>query len=796
MRVLAEDRGVFGGRSIRRSVLTGAKAFVCALLLCGLVVPAAAKTKSFNPSSAKISSLPAGAQSAISSALGRDQEAYHAVAVRKGYRMKNPRSGLQATFTRQGVRVESGKASWGMELTAFGTSGKLQPVVAAKPEANHNRVEYRRGALTEWYVNGTAGLEQGFTIAKASVGGANETLELALRLTGNMTASVDAAKTGLILKGRQAELRYTGLAARDASGRKLRSWLEVRKGQLLVQVAAAGAAYPLVVDPYIQAAKLTASDGKAGENLGQSVSLSADGSTLVAYEFDYASLTGAAYVFTKSASGWTQAAKLTPSESSGQLIVFFQAEQVGVSGDGSTVVVGSWDANSGQGAVYVFARPSGGWASEGETATLTAPGSQGLGFSVSISSDGSTVAAGALNGTGEEFVGVVYVFARPGDSWASENEDALLLASDGESSGQALGWSVSVSGNGSTVVAGASASTIINSSVTGAAYVFDEPSGGWTGGDSAPQYEDAKLVASDGQADDDLGFSVAVSRDGSTVAAGAPQFDPSGVGAAYVFVKPSGGWAGGAASPQTEIAKLVASDVTEADPGLFGFSVGVNGYGSAVAAGAPLANSEKGAVYIFSKPSGGWAGGASSPQNETAKLSATDGVGGDVLGASAGLSADGLTVAAGAPEATVGPNTFQGAAYVFTGSVPFMSFDASKLRITVGPPSAFALNSNFILGGASNGIDPLTESVTLQMGSLSLTIPAGSFHQNKKGFYVFSGTVDGVSLNVQIQDVGANNWVFKANGSSPNALSITNPVTVTLSIGNDSGTVTETVPIN
>jgi hypothetical protein len=147
--------------------------------------------------SARRSSQKLPARSAILVALGLDQDAYHAVAVRKGYQMKNPRSGLQATFTRQGVRVESGKASLGMALAAFGTSGKLQPVAAARPQAIENWVEYRRRALTEWYVNGPEGLEQGFTIAKSSAGSANGTPELALRLTGNLTASVDAARRAL-----------------------------------------------------------------------------------------------------------------------------------------------------------------------------------------------------------------------------------------------------------------------------------------------------------------------------------------------------------------------------------------------------------------------------------------------------------------------------------------------------------------------------------------------------------------------------------------------------------------------
>lgn len=225
----------------------------------------------------------------------------------------------------------------------------------------------------------------------------------------------------------------------------------------------------------------------------------------------------------------------------------------------------------------------------------------------------------------------------------------------------------------------------------------------------------------------------------------------------------------------------------------------VNSDGSVVAAGTPYAtvgsNTYQGAAYVFTKPlsSGGWAD-AVNTQLEKAKLVASDAHNYDDLGYSVAVSGDGSTVVAGAQYAFI-DNNF-GAVYVFTSNVPFASFDASKLEITLGPTSSFQMNGSFVLGGASNGIFPLTEAVTLQIGNLSLTIPAGSFQLQKNGNYAFSGVVDGVTLNVEIKDLGANEYSFKVEGSSPNALSITNPVTVTLTIGDDTGTVTETVPIN
>jgi hypothetical protein len=110
-------------------------------------------------------------------------------------------------------------------------------------------VEYRRGALVEWYVNGPSGLEQGLTLAKAPARAGSGTLTLALTLSDGLTAAVDAGNTGLVRGGSdgQPALHYTGLTAYDATGRTLRSWLEVRGQRLLVHVDAARAPVTLSI---------------------------------------------------------------------------------------------------------------------------------------------------------------------------------------------------------------------------------------------------------------------------------------------------------------------------------------------------------------------------------------------------------------------------------------------------------------------------------------------------------------------------------------------------------------------
>ena len=180
---------------------------------------------------ASTAALPPAAQSAISAAIGRDQTDYHAQPTGNGgFRMLNSGGRLAAEFARSGIVVRAGTpggASWGLAFEEYGR-GKLMGLVSpVAPQANANRVEYRRGELTEWYVNSPLGLEQGFTLAKppARAGRfANQPLTIALALAGDLTASLDSTGAGLTLKqdDGEAALLYTGLAAQDAAGRKLR----------------------------------------------------------------------------------------------------------------------------------------------------------------------------------------------------------------------------------------------------------------------------------------------------------------------------------------------------------------------------------------------------------------------------------------------------------------------------------------------------------------------------------------------------------------------------------------------
>ena len=100
----------------------------------------------------------------------------------------------------------------------------------------------------------------------------------------------------------------------------------------------------------------------------------------------------------------------------------------------------------------------------------------------------------------------------------------------------------------------------------------------------------------------------------------------------------------------------------------------------------------------------------------------------------------------------------------------------------------FDIEGSFILGAESNGIDPLTEKVNLQVGTLSITIPAGSFDVDD-GAFEFDGVINGVELEATIERSGPGFFEFEVSGDGANLTGTANPVTVSLAIGNDIGVV-------
>jgi hypothetical protein len=245
---------------------------------------------------------------------------------------------------------------------------------------------------------------------------------------------------------------------------------------------------------------------------------------------------------------------------------------------------------------------------------LASDGQANAGFGAYVSANGNIVAVADGYTPGS-----VYLYSRL--SKGTVTEIAKLNASDGTPLFQGL----AVGENGSLVVAGAISETVNHHPNQGAVYVFVEPEGGWTGNIT----ETAKLTASDGAANDQLGISVSTTN--GVIVAGAYLAGDEGQGEAYIYVKPTGGWASG-----IETARLAASNGLTGD----GFGSSVSMYGPRVVVGAFGVNNFQGMAYVFQEPLGGW-----KTVTETAQLSHSGD--GEFFGAAVAVS--GKTVLIGAP---------------------------------------------------------------------------------------------------------------------------------------------------
>jgi hypothetical protein len=434
---------------------------------------------------------------------------------------------------------------------------------------------------------------------------------------------------------------------------------------LILVVQAIASAVFLDPLPYIQKAKLTASDGAEGDSFGWSVSISGDTVVVGArYDDDHGTSSGAAYIFDRNQGGtsnWGLVKKLTASD--GATEDYF-GDPVAV--DGDLLVVGAaYDDDKGEnsGSAYLFARNQGGNGSWGLVKKLTASdGAPGDAFGIWVALDGDTVVVGAYrdddHGTDS---GAAYVFDRDeggADQWG---QVAKLTAADGAT----LDWfGVRVSISGDTVVVGAPTDDDLGSE-SGSAYVFGRNHGG------ADQWGQVrKLTASDGALEDRFGYAVAISGDDLVV--GAYQDDDQGTdsGAAYLFDRNAGG-----ADSWGQVEKLLASDGAAGD--YFGNAVAIAG--DVVVVGANLDDdhgTDSGAAYVFGRNQGG-----ASDWGQVAKITAADGAAGDYLGVPASASGDDIALGARLDDDC---GTDSGSAYVFVRNLPPVADAGAPQTVHVG----------------------------------------------------------------------------------------------------------------
>jgi len=405
-------------------------------------------------------------------------------------------------------------------------------------------------------------------------------------------------------------LRYGGLKAWDARGRTLESTLEVRRNEIRMVVFDKGAEYPVTIDPWVQSTKLTAFDGAAGDYAGYSVA--ANDNTAVVGAYGRNRLAGAAYVHVRSGAGWAEQALLTPLDSAAGT---YFGISVAVSGD--TVLAGASGSNEFQGAAYVFVRHGTTWTQQ---AKLTASdGAKGDTFGWSVALDGDTAIVGAFAKTNS--AGAAYVFKRSGNGWIQQ---AKLMPADGApldyfgwsvalrrntaivgaygqnlNTGAAYAYSrtgeawtlqdklVAMNGNPDDYF-GYSVAVEDKIGVVGAfgtrgfagsVYPFQRSGTSWT-----PQ---TPLVAGDGIPGDYFGYSVAIR--GTTILAGAWGKDGAR-GSAYLFAASAGTW--------SQVATLSATDGAVGD--FYGWSVAVAGDTALI--GAYGNSGFVGAAYVVENP--------------------------------------------------------------------------------------------------------------------------------------------------------------------------------------------------
>jgi YVTN family beta-propeller protein len=128
---------------------------------------------------------------------------------------------------------------------------------------------------------------------------------------------------------------------------------------------------------------------------------------------------------------------------------------------------------------------------------------------------------------------------------------------------------------------------------------------------------------------------------------------------------------------------------------------------------------------------------------------------------------------------------------------PFLALSAN-LEIAFGTApnqDAFVLGSGFTLSSTAPVINPLTAAVTLQIGTFAVTIPPGSFKKNHAGDFIFTGVINGVTLEAVIKPTGTLRYAFQAKAAGANFTGTQNTVYLTLAIGGDSGATSVTAMI-
>ncbi len=397
-----------------------------------------------------------------------------------------------------------------------------------------------------------------------------------------------------------------------------------------------GAAYVYVRSggTWTQQDKLKAATGTVGDFFGGSVAISGNTAIVGAYFNDVGANAnqGSVYIFTRSAGVWTQQDKLTAGDGAANDLFGFS-----VAIDGDTALIGAHlndnGVNTNQGAAYVFTRIDGAWSQTQKLTASDAAAGDFFGFSVALDADTAVIGASGKDKNAATGAGAAYVFTLSGGTWAQQQK----LLPDISAADNFFGAAVALSGD--TALIGSFGDDIGANPDQGSAVVFVRTGSTWT--------KQQKLTTSDGAAGDMFGLSVALYADTAVIGATGDDINGADQGSAYIFSRSGATW----------LQQPRLFDPLGEQEDKFGAPVAVSG--DTVLIGASFddidGQANQGSAYIF---------GICQGVGEQQKLTAADGAGSDYFGSSVAVSGD--TVVVGVFGDTIGGNSGQGSAYIFT----------------------------------------------------------------------------------------------------------------------------------
>ena len=297
----------------------------------------------------------------------------------------------------------------------------------------------------------------------------------------------------------------------------------------------AGAAYIFAKsgNTWSQQAKIFASDAQLESYFGESVAINSDGTYAVvgAYQEDTNGIqAGAAYIYTRSGSTWTQQQKIVGTDTAAS---DYFGGQVAINDDATYIAV----AASYEMAVYIFTRSGSTWTQQAKCQPLDGPFNTQFGTSLKINSDGTYFIAGDTLKAGG---GAAYVFTRSGSTWTQQ---AKLVSSDLQASDY-FGSDVALNSDATYAIVGAGFEDTGQSNA-GAAYVFTRSGSTWT--------QQAKIQANDVTANAYFGTGTSMNSSGDHVIIGASGLN-NRIGSVYIFQRAGSTW--------TQKVKLRGSDAT------------------------------------------------------------------------------------------------------------------------------------------------------------------------------------------------------------------------------------------